>query len=143
MTTITDAREAIYQHWAAGFIYGPDNAQLCPYCFENEQFDPPAGRWARLSVRHFDRNQETLGAPGNRKFERRGAVLIQLFDRPFQRLDQFGEIVAKAEALFDAVRIEGTTIRFQAAITRELGIIEDGRWLSFLVECNFVYDEIL
>lgn len=135
MTTINQAREAIYQAFAAAW------GQRTPYCFDNEKFDPPAGPWVRVSVRHQDRQQETLGAPGSRKFESRGSAFIQYFEPPLGATEIADGHISAAVAIYDAKRIEGTTIRFEAAISREIGIIEDGRWYAALIECNFVYDE--
>ena len=135
MTTRNQAREAMYQAFVAAW------SDRTPFCLDNEPFDPPAAPWVRVSVRHHDRAQATLGQPGSRKFESHGMLFIQYFEPPLSgQFDADGHVSA-AQIIFDAVRIEGTTIRFEAAKSRELGIIEEGRWSAALVECNFVYDE--
>jgi hypothetical protein len=49
--------------------------------FENEPFDPPAAGtpWVRISVRHLDGGQATLGP--NKKYNRYGIVQVNAFAR--------------------------------------------------------------
>ena len=68
MTDITEAYEAIYGQFITAW------ADRTPYTFANEKFKiGDVSAWARLSIRHEESGQETLGPPGNRKFARPGS----------------------------------------------------------------------
>lgn len=85
MTTQTEARDAINgairTAWLADAI--TDGIELQ---WDNVKADPPdvdangnALPYARVTVRHFDSTQETLGGPGLRKHQTEGAVTVQIF----------------------------------------------------------------
>lgn len=136
MTTVTQATEAIYQHFVDGTSLAAAN-----YTFDDESFTPPSDElWVRLSVRHAPGGQETLGATGNRKFERRGRIIAQIFepvgsgrrDRDVQADELLG--------IFEGVSVTGTTVRFHGSSEpRELS--PDGRWSGLAVDVEFRYTE--
>lgn len=135
MTTITQAREAIY----AAFVNASaiNAAQLT---FDNEVFDPPDNKpWIRLSVRHNSMSQETLGRVGDRKFQRLGTTFTQIFVRTDNGTDEADELAISAKNVFEGVRLAGTTVRFLDVLVREVG--PDGKWYQVVVEANFEYDE--
>lgn len=132
--TINQAREAIYQRFAAAW------ADRTPYAFENEDFDPVEAVWTRLAVRHADRNQISLGQPGTRKFETRGIVFQQLFIPMGAAMGDLDAHLEFAKGIFDAARIEGTTIRFFAAKVREIGPGPDSKYFGSTVETGFTYE---
>lgn len=136
MTTLPQAREAIYQHWADGWTLPP------PYAFDNEPYDPPAGPWLRLSVRHLGRAQTSLGEAANRRFESRALLILDYFEPPAGGAGMADVYLDAAAALFEGRRIAGTTIRFNAVITRERGVIEDGRWFAANAQGEFIYENI-
>ena len=135
MTTLIEAREAIYSAYAnAGVI---DSADLT---FDNEAFDPPDTRsWARLSVRHTFMGQETLGPVGGRKFQRLGTAFVQIFTLSDQGLDAADSLADATVKVFEGVRLPGTTVRFLNVLARESGPY--GKWYQVVVEANFEYDE--
>lgn len=136
MTTLNQAREAIYAAFVADWSVGPASA----YTFDNEKFDPPEGApWARLSVRHRGAGQETLGRPGARRFARRGAAFVQVFVPEDTGTADADSLTARARAIFEGVTLAGTTVRFQDVIVRETGV--DGVWYGMMVEAIFEYDE--
>lgn len=142
MTDINAAREAIYQLFATQWpLAEPSLIRATPYGFENEAIDPVETGWMRLSVVDGLREQETLGPPGARKFEQDATIFLQYFEAPFGGTDRAGLHTKAAKLIFDARRIGGTTIRTMSATTRNLGIVEDGRWFAALMECPIVFDE--
>lgn len=126
---------------ARGIIYVALNtawtgATTAPLTLENEKFDPPAdAAWGRGVVRHFNREQESLGGIGNRKFESTGQCVVQCFG-PLN--DGTSPADALAVIVIDA--LEGKTIsgvRFFGATPREIGVTED--WFQINVEADFTY----
>lgn len=144
MTTVNEATEAIYQRWV-------DNTSLdsANYTFENEGFDPPPLEdWARLVVRHQEGGQETLGASGNRIFERRGQVMIQIFT-PAPDPSSAGApggragldaLMQEAMTIFEGERVSGTTLRF-TGVSDPREIPSDGKWMGLVIGFPFVYTE--
>ena len=136
MTDITEAREAIYQAFNTAW------AAETPLAFDNDGFDPADGvaEWVRLSVRHRLAGQETLGSPGNRRFYRQGAAMVQVFVQPNTGTLRAGQLVRKAMRAFEGSSLAGTTVRFGSVIPREIGNDTEG-WYQFQVEAEFEYDE--
>ena len=134
MTTLTAAREAIYQAFVDGW------GATSVFTFDNENFDPPDdASWVRLSVRHNASTQETLGRTGNRRFARLGSALVQIFTRDNIGARTADTLATTAREIFEGVSLAGTTIRFLDVIVRETG--PDGKWYQVVVEATFEYDE--
>jgi hypothetical protein len=138
MTTLNEAREAIYGVFDTDWSVGPVSA----YCFENEKFETPNNApWVRLSVRNQVGRQQTLGQPTNRIFQRYGAVFVQIFVPVSTAGTKTADtLAARARALFEGTRIAGTTVNFQDCHIRESGI-DDGKWYQVVVEAEFEYTE--
>lgn len=134
MTTMAQAREAIYQRfvneWGSTLVY----------TFDNEDFNPPDNAsWARVAVRHLASTQETLGASGNRKFARRGSVFVQIFTLQDTGTANVDTLATKVREMFEGRDIAGTNIRFYDVIVQETG--PSGKWYQTTVEAQFEYDE--
>lgn len=134
MTTMAEAREAIYQRfvdeWTGGEVY----------TFDNEDFTPPENaNWARVAVRHLASTQETLGASGGRKFSRLGSVFVQIFTIQDTGTADVDTLSTRAREMFEGRGITGTTIRFYDVIVQETG--PSGKWYQTTVEAQFEYDE--
>ena len=136
MTTLEQANEAIAQTFQTAWL--PTGYV---FALENESFDPPDDSpWARLTVRHTGATQDTLGSPGNRRFDRTGSVFIQIFvksDTGTRLSKQLTETTVNA---FEGNTISGTTITFLDVIPRETGV--DRGWFQTVVEATFRYFEI-
>ena len=133
MTTLNQARTAIYDEFIT------DWGLTTPFTFDNEAYSPPNTEWVRLSVRHTGSTQDTLGAVGNRRFERVGSVFVQIYvptDIGTLRMDELATI---ARETYEGKSLTGTTIRFLDVIVRELGV--DGQFYQAVVEATFEYDE--
>lgn len=129
--TFTEAREAIYQRWA-------DNTPLANWTLANEKYTAPNDTpWARVTVNHENGEQDSLGRIGQRKFLRRGRVLIQLFDQVDNGLQDLDVLAVAARAIFEGTTFAG--ISFIGADIRESG--QDGEWYQILVDAPFDYQE--
>lgn len=137
---ILQARDAIEKRWLAA--WGDTTA----YTFDNEKLLPPAvvaanaasadiDSWVRLVVRHIISNQETIGAEGNRKFERQGKIVIQVFTPVDKGTADADTLVIAAGAVFEGTRFEGLVC--YAATPIEIGVAE--RWYQTNVEVPFTY----
>lgn len=133
MTSLNDARGAIYTAFNAG-IGATD------FTFDNEAYDPPVGSsWVRLVVRHDDRQQESLGGTGRRKFESGGSVIAQCF-APLDSGAASADTVAQTvRGIFEGKTLTPEGIRFTSAVVREIGPTED--WYQINVEAFFTYTE--
>lgn len=133
--TLNEAREAIYQRFVDNLPAGLGGR----YSFENEKYDPAADLpWARLTVAHEDGTQDSFGATGNRKFLRRGRVLVQVFgpvDAGIRTLDLLSDEVRD---IFEGVTFSG--LYFVGVDVRESG--QDGEWFQLVVDAPFDYWEI-
>lgn len=136
MTTLNEARKAVYDRWAAQWAHG-----AASYCFENEPY-APADRdfWARVSVRQAvsDEEQSTIGVSPSRKFLRRARVYVQVFVKPDSGLKNAGDYATQARLIFEATSFSGLSFVRGASI-RETG--SDGKWYQVLVDAPFMYEE--
>ena len=131
MTTLNDARGAIYGAFKAGW------GATSPFLFDNEKFDkPPLAEWARTVVRHAVRTQETLGGTGNRKFESLGSVITQCFgplDKGVKGVDTLAEV---AQGIFEGKTLLPENIHFTASVVTEIGPTDD----AYQINCeSFFY----
>ncbi len=131
MTTINEAREAIYDRFVTAW------GSTTPLTFDSENFAAPDEPWARLTVRNSGSTQRTLGSPGNRRFRRVGSVFIQLFDLVDEGLANLDSLSRDARGVFEGVSFDG--LDFTNVVIRESGA--DGKWFQFVVEAFFDYEE--
>lgn len=135
MTTLVDAREAIYQAFATAW------GSTTPLAFDNEKFVPPdAAPWVRLAVRHQVSNQETLGGTGNRVFLREGLVFVQVFTPEDDGQRASDVLVQQARAVFEGVNLVANGVWFNDVVVREIGPTEG--WNQVNAEAAFFYQEI-
>ena len=108
------------------------------YTLDGETFIGPNDvPWVRLSVREMPGSQNTLGQPGNRKYERKGLILGQIFT-PIKIGTQQADTLAQAfKDIFEGVTFNA--VEGHDATIRRLGT--DGLLYSIVVEINFVYYE--
>lgn len=134
MTTFSEAREAVFQTFSQEWGNATD------FTLDNEEFTPEGDAWVRLSVKHRDAYQSSLGDETNRKFERKGAAFVQIFTRTNTGTAKSAELVEKVQAMFEGKRINGTTICFLEVKPKEIG--PEGIWFNVTVEAIFSYQEI-
>lgn len=127
-----EARAILYQEFRDNW-----NPSI-PYTFDNESFDADGvPEWVRLTVRHTPGGQHTLGAPGHRRFRRRGLVIVQVFvpvDRGLLRCD---ELAKAARDIFEGKTLSG--VMLHDGNYREVG--PDRQWFQGNVTVDFSFDE--
>lgn len=133
MTTLNEAREAIYQRFNDNFTGLP----LSETTFDNEDFTPPDGPWVRLTVRQAGGGQETLGAKGNRSYRRIAGTFAQVHTLADQGTAEADGIAQEILAIFEGESF--SDLDFNDGVIREIG--SDGRFYQEVVEINFDYDE--
>jgi len=147
-TTLLAARSAILSRWTVQWVDGA--SPLTPYTFENERSAPPeavaqaafgmdTGSWVRLTVRNTVSQQETLGAVGFRKFERKGDIHLQIFVPVDRGTADADTLAMQARAVFEGARFSGVVC--YAGLSKEVG--PDGRWYQVNVVIPFTYYETL
>lgn len=147
MATMTQARDDVFtmltDAWAANASFGsPPYVPEIRYTGTVEGALPAASIcWARLSLVHATGSQTSFGAIGNRRFERRGILMFQLFT-PVQS----GQGLSSSESLATIARNawEGLSspngVWFRNIRVQDIGI--DGPWWNTNVLGSFLYDEV-
>lgn len=133
--TLNQARERIYQ------TFSTDWGATSPLAFDNEKFVPPnpVGDHVRVTVRHNDSQQESLGDVGSRKFLRFGSVFVQCFTALDIGTTAADALAVVAKNIFEGKTLAPESIRFTDAIVREIGEL-DG-FYQVNMEAPFNYDE--
>jgi len=136
MTTLVEAREAIYEQFINNYTAIP----AARITADNEQFTPPVDlAWGRFSVRHTGSAQESLGGVGNRKFNRLGSAFFQVFTPENQGTFEADTLAQAARVLLEGLSLSSNTIRFNGCDVREIGV--NNGWYGVVVEGNFVYTD--
>lgn len=134
--TTPEAEDLVVKHFLAGW----GNTSLVFLEGENSK-EPDDGsiEWCRFTIRHLNAGQETLGQPGNRKFNRDAVAHVQLFMPENQGKRPLSSRMQLALNIFEGVRILNSSIRFNTVRPQERG--QDKKWLSADVEAEFSYTE--
>jgi len=110
-----------------------------PVLFDDDAQDVPEETFVRFNVQHNEGFQSTMGAPGNNRFQRRGLVIVQIFQKQGDFAIDAREKAENALALFAGVT--NSDIYYYDGYIREVG--NDGRgWYQINVVTSFRYDEI-
>ena len=113
-----------------------------PIALSNQPFskpEPAAGvRWVRLDVRLVSGGQDTLGAPGQRKFVSSGVATVQVFTPSGDATDINDDLAKASLDLLDGVRI-GTDLWTDGG--RILTVGTDGEWYQQNVAINVHFEE--
>lgn len=131
MTTLSEARTAIYNAFDAVMTLRSEE-----YFFDNEVASLQSTTWLRLVIRHSDSRQETLGKEDNRKFDRSGFVIVQIFV-PLDEGMVDDTLVSAVRNIFEGKTI--SSIRFYGVNVREIG--PDTKWFQINIEAPFNYEE--
>lgn len=139
--TEAEAIELLKQTWNDGWaaLHPAD----CPYAFENEAYRSTSPTWALVFVRHTTSKQITQGAPGARKFERRGNILVFLFGAVDAGREAVSLLVGDVRTVYEAKRL-GREFWTEAAASSEVGVngkTTDGNWWMHRVTVPFRYHE--
>lgn len=140
MSVWREVQEALYQRWATEW------ADTTPYAFSNEPMpelgDPPATN-VRLRVDPRPAGQATLGRPGQRRVDCRGAVYAIMRCVPGTGVGELSDLAEKAKRIFQGQRFEPHDIRFETGDIGPGSEIEGGRWWGVTVECPFAYEDVI
>ena len=138
MTSLSQAREAVYQHWVDNVPSGLD-----AWTFENELGfrEPDQDKtWARLVVRTLPGGQETLGGTGNRKFRRQALVAVQVFTPLGSGLGAGDDLAQAVRELYEAKSISG--LDFTNGTISEITPGQDEKTFQHNIVVSFSYEEI-
>lgn len=143
MTTLNEARGAVYNRVLAEW---PPVWPDIQFCFDDESLDPGTDAngkvlpWVRFSVRQIAAAQQTLGAPGNRKYTRRALVRAEVYTAPGTGQKVPDLMCQTALEMFEGRYLAGTLMYGGAAA--EQGLVLEDRWKLSTVEVYFDYEEI-
>jgi hypothetical protein len=132
MTTRVEAVQAITSRisslWAA-----------TPIAVDNEPLKPePNTSWVKASIHHTFSEQETLGAPGNRRFMRKCFAQFLIVSPSHGGREGSDQLVQAMRNLFEGIEFSGITCF--AFRDKEAGT--DGLCWKVVAEAHFMYDEI-
>lgn len=124
MTTINEAREAVYKKFSDEW---PAASSSVPFRFDGEVgFTPPEAAnaadpatWVRLSVRNETSAQETLGEKPIRKFARGARIYLQIFTKSGSARKVSDLLASAVVGIFEGERFDGLVVG--AGTPRELG----------------------
>lgn len=134
--TQAQAREAVYSHWQTQWETLQPGV---PYYFENEIVVPePTTTWARVTLRHLDSVQHTLGLAGSRQFRREASVWVQLFAPLDAGMASIDALVADVRSIFEGVNVDDID---PAGASRVQEIGSDGKWYEVVVVSPVTYYE--
>lgn len=134
-TTLSQARERIY------LTFKEDWGTTSPFVFDGEKFKTPSpsSSWVRVSIRHNEGSQDSLGGVGARKFKRGGSVFIQCFTPLDRGRDASDTLADAARDIFEGKTLGTEAVTFTDVIIREIG--PDEGWYQTNVEAIFNYTE--
>jgi hypothetical protein len=145
MTTMTQARDDVFTMFLTAWNANAAFDGYVPevrYAGTAKGPVPPAEKaWCRVTLQHTTGGQVSFGAPGGRRFERRGLMMVQLFvptvhGRGLSDIEQLATVARNAwEGLSSPNGVWFRNIRVE-----DVG--EDGPWWNTNVMGNFIYDEI-
>jgi hypothetical protein len=135
--TESQALEAICNRFATQW---PIVQPTVPFTLENERLDAP-DRWLRVTVQFTSRVQASQNTVGNRRFDSRGNIFVQLF----------GPVDAGAKGLSDLVQDVRTTFESQSIASGGEAVVTyaasrtgndtDGRWFMSGIVIPFEFHE--
>lgn len=138
MTTSSQARQEVYETLKT--VWESTYAGM-PIVFANESFDSKGvAEYISVEVRQTGGGQDTLGAVGNRRFERRGLVFVQLYaavNRGLARLDELSKTVLDT---LEGKTLPVNNVFLYSGVFRELP--PEGAWIRGSVTVQITYDEI-
>lgn len=134
--TTPEAEDLVVKYFLA------DWGNTSPVFLEGENSKEPEDgsiEWCRLTIRHMNAGQETLGGQGERKFNRDALAIVQLFMPENQGKRLLSTRMQTVLTIFEGKRILGSSVRFNTVRPQERG--QDKKWLSANVEAEFSYTE--
>lgn len=138
-----EARKAIAQRWMTQW---PALSTNTPFVFDEDAANESVPAYARISISFEPSEQRTLGEPGNRKFTRRGSIIVELFVEAVtgggtKRLDELTQYVITIfeEVRFGAVGSDEPITTFASEPGRTSSA---GQFKTISVGVDFEYVEV-
>ena len=100
--------------------------------------DAAASSWIRLSIRHTTASQWTLGQIGNRKFQRKGLIIGQIFTPLNIGRQLSDQLVQRFKDVFEGVNFDA--VECYTANVKEM--VTEGLWFPVAVQVDFNYNEL-
>lgn len=138
MTTLVEAKQIILDAFVLGWA-----AQTPVFITGEDHDDPPIDApFVRITIRHFTRNQETLGGTGARKFEAAGSIVVQVFAPLDEGTTPADNLASNVQAILEAKTLTGagTEVHTNSATITEIGETDDGYQIN--VSTSFYYQQI-
>lgn len=140
-TAIDEMLSLVNKHWSSETpaVNDGDVAELVFDETGNPKSKKHDAPWARVTVRHNDGQQRSMGTRGNRRFERSGQVIIQVFAPKSEGVTLRSKL---GKIAIDSLEGNSTPggVWFRNVRAQELG--PDGAWSRVNVVADFSYDEI-
>lgn len=144
MTTQTEARDSIIDRINTAWLASATTQDL-PLVFDDVDGEKPgydeAGKaiaWGRVTVRHTAGAQETMAAPGDRRYGIRGNIVVQIFTPSGDGWTLSDSIVAILKTALRAPRLSHP-VWYTDVTPAEIG--HDGPWSLQTLSANFGYQE--
>jgi len=137
--TVNDVTESISKRFLDNF--GDLQTTLDPENFTPPTIDPQdaaASSWIRLSIRHTTASQWTLGQIGNRKFQRKGLIIGQIFTPLNIGRQLSDQLVQRFKDVFEGVNFDA--VECYTANVKEM--VTEGLWFPVAVQVDFNYNEL-
>ena len=145
MTSMSQARDDVFKmftdYWNANASFEGSIPEV-RYAGTAKGPVPPAQKaWVRLTLQHTTGRQVSFGAPGSRRFERRGLIMLQVFV-PTQSGQGLSEVETLATIALNSWEGKASPngVWFRELRVEDVG--EDGPWWNTNVMGSFVYDEV-
>ena len=141
MTTIDEAREAVYQAFDAG--WGTRTVRQLEGSFFKEP--APDVAWVRVAVRNLAGTTDTLGDTGNKKHRRTGSVFVTVFTPADQGMKLGAQHAQFALDIFESKTIAvpggSEVLDFISGDVREIPLDEDEKSRMTEVEISFDFTQ--
>jgi hypothetical protein len=137
--TPAQAQQIVLARWVSQWLNG------VPFRFTNEGWNPgvdipDGGEWASCVIRPvIAGRQHTLGAPGQRKFERTLLLVVEIHTPSDQGSARAVELASEALDMFTGWREGGIFSRDDASVPETLN---NGRDYVVVVEISFTYYQL-
>jgi hypothetical protein len=111
-----------------------------PIALDNQKFTKPdtPTKWARLSIIFNTGSQFSLGKVGNRRFQRLGLVIVQIFTPANSGTNDNDTLAKSVVDLFDGVRISDLSL-YSGRVTT---VGNDGEYYQQNAVIEFDFQEI-
>lgn len=109
-----------------------------PIILSGEAVDSYSDPFVILSIRHTTGGQESIGARGNRKYNRRGIIFVKINTPSDSGTKQADDLAHNVMTILESERFDG--VMTDNAVINET--LPDGKWYSLIVEIGFFYEEL-